>query len=178
MANEIINVPNWGSETLKVFKEPYGVLRDFAKKHKLSFYHLEYLFNRYHRQIPILYSAGVHILSDVEVMANIDEFKRFIKKDFYFVEFKWRNRVQYVVPFDCFEVSKGIIAFMKFENYTSFMTVDEYTIDFGRVIKHLEYMFDKEVVESADFDVYMDYWMRRILYDVEHNEDKIVEGRK
>jgi len=183
MENDLMNVPNFGLEAVRIYEYPQKILVDFAKAHKVSYYFLEYIFKKFHRDIPIKYSLGAKILDDIKVLGSIDEFGRFIKKTYEFVEFKWKNRVIYVIPFDCYEVSKGIVAFMEYKGYTKQTAMIgkrflDNPVDCDDVIIHLKYMLSHSVVDSAELDVYLDSWAKRLLWECSNHEAEIISGVK
>ena len=183
MGNELMNVPNFGLEAVRVYEYPQKILVDFAKKQKVSYYFLECIFKKFHRDIPVKYSLGAKILADIKVLADCDEFKRFIKKTYDFVEFKWKNRVIYVIPFDCYEVSKGVITYMEFKGYTKRTNMIngrflEVPVDCDDVIIHIKYMLSQSVADSADFDVYIDSWAKRLIWECDNHSDEIISGKK
>jgi len=182
MANELINVPNFGLEFIRVYLHPQKIMVDFARKHKVSYYFLEYIYKKNHRDMPVKYAVGVKILNDVAILAEQDEFKRFIKKTHEFVEFKWKNKIRYVIPFDCFEVSVSMIGFMEFKGYTRKTSLIggrfmDNPVKCDDVITHLKYMISQQSAHPADFDVYIDSWMKRLLWECKNHEEEIIRGK-
>jgi len=190
--DDLIPVPNWQVEVV-FYEEPMECLKRVCERNKKDFslYRYVYLDSQEYKLVRLKSAAGFKDAKAVKVLAEREEFKRFIKKDTEIHQIKLRNKVVVVVPVTLYKVSPSIISFMEFHGYCgkkkSILEPNRFGYHsyffYQDIIDTIRYMAErdspqKESMDKVAANIYFTSWAYRLVKGNKDFEQQLKDEKR